>query len=136
MVGAMAGMVLAGCGGSNSSSDPLPSIYAGTWSGSWSGPLSNDGGTLTFAVSADGSLSGSMSRAGNIAGSISGIINSTGKLTATTAFPTSGNFIISGQVVAQPGILSGSFNYSWLGENYTGTFSETSQSSTSTGTGA
>lgn len=131
---AVAAACLAGCGGSSSSSDPLPSLYMGSWTGTWSGPLTNDGGTLTFTVTADGSFSGSMSRSSG-SGTIGGIISNTGKMTGTASFATDGNFLISGQVVSAPGTLSGSFNYSWLGQEYTGSFSETSQSSSGSSSG-
>jgi len=122
---------MAGCGGSDNSNSVLPSLYAGTWTGTWSGPLANDGGALSFTVSADGSLTGSMSRdGGSISGSISGIVNNAGRLTATTGFPTSGNFIIGGTVVLSNNGLAGSFTYSWLGNMYQGSFSETSQATT------
>jgi hypothetical protein len=130
-----AAVMLAGCGGSSNNST-LPSLYAGSWSGTWSGPLANDGGALTFAVTSDGSVSGTMARSGNLSGAFGGVINNTGRLTATSSFPSSGNFVITGQVVLSAGAMSGSFSYSWLGSEYQGTFSETSQSSTSSGTGA
>jgi hypothetical protein len=121
----------AGCGGSDNSNSVLPSLYEGTWIGTWTGPLANDGGSLGFTVSADGSMTGSMSRSGgSISGPISGVISNSGRLTATTGFPTSGNFIIGGQVVLGNGTLSGSFTYSWLGNQYQGSFSETLQSTT------
>ncbi len=124
LIGSMV-IAVAGCGGSNTST--LPSLYEGSWNGTWNGPQTNDGGTLTFTVSADGSVTGTMSRKGGLSGSFGGIINNTGKLTATSAFSGSGNFIISGQVALGSGSLSGSFNYDWLGSEYQGTFSETAQ---------
>jgi hypothetical protein len=127
-----AALILSGCGGS-SSSTPLPSLYEGSWSGSWTSQLANDGGTLTFAVAADGSVSGSISRTGNLSGTFGGIIDNTGRLTATATFPSSGNFLITGQVLLSDSDLNGSFAYSWLGSEYQGTFSETPQSSSSSG---
>ncbi len=122
LIGSMV-VLVAGCGGSSSST--LPSLYAGSWTGTWNGPLTSDGGSLVFSVTSDGSLQGTMSRKGGLSGAFNGVINSTGKITATTAFPTSGNFVITGQAVLGAGTLSGSFNYSWLGGQYQGTFSET-----------
>ena len=78
-----------------------------------------------------------MSRSGGLTGPVGGIINNAGKLTATASFTSSGNFIISGQVVTTAGRAFGVlFVYSWLGQQYTGTFSETSTSSGSSGSGA
>jgi hypothetical protein len=128
IVGAVA-LLAMGCGGSDNSTTTLPSLYANAWTGTWSGPLANDSGTLSFTITSDGSLSGTMTRTGGLSGTISGIVNGTGKLTATAAFTTGGNFIISGQMVLNSGTLSGDFNYDWLGGQYAGTFSETASSS-------
>jgi hypothetical protein len=129
-----AALLIAGCGGSNNTS-VLPNLYAGSWTGTWAGPLANDGGSVALTVAADGSVAGTMSRSGGLSGTLGGIVNNTGKLTATTNYPSSGNFIISGQVVLNQGSLDGSFNYSWLGTLYQGTFTATSQSTTSSGSG-
>ena len=126
-----AAVVLTACGGGTNRT--IPSLYAGAWSGTWNGVESNDGGTMTLTVTSDGSTSGTMTRAGGLGGTLAGVINNTGHLTASVSFPSSGNFVVNGQVVLNVAALDGSFNYSWLGQNYTGSLSLTSQSTTPTG---
>ena len=133
---ATAAVVMAGCGGSDNSNSTLPSLYAGSWSGTWAGPEANDGGSLTWTVTSDGSLSGTMDRTGGVSGSTSGVISNTGQFTSTAGFATDGNFLIRGAVAIDNGDLVGSFSYSWLGKVYQGTLSLTNQSSTNTGSAA
>lgn len=127
-----AAVVLTACGGGTNRT--IPSLYAGSWSGTWTGAETNDGGTVTLTVTSDGSAGGTMTRAGALSGNFSGVINNTGHLTAAVSFPSSGNFVINGQVVLNVAALDGSFNYSWLGQNYTGSMSLINQSPT-TGSG-
>jgi len=126
-VGAAA--LMAGCGGTDTN-NPLPSIYAGSWTGNWTGVEANDGGTLTWTVTSDGSMSGTMGRSGGISGDTSGIVANTGQYTATAGFSTGGNFLIRGAAVLYNNALNGTFSYSWLGRVYNGTFAMTNASAT------
>ncbi len=118
---ASATVLLGGCGGGSTSS-ALPSLYRGSWTGPWNSSTLNDRGTMAIAVQADGSASGTISRTGSLNGNYGGIFGSNGTVTATAAFPSSGNFIISGSVATNNGHLVGSYNFSYLGTMYSGNF--------------
>lgn len=112
-----------GCGGSDGTADSaLPSLYTGNYTGTWSSPgLNIESQTMTLVVLSDGSLTGTMIRSGNT-GTVGGIINKTGRITATTSYAASGNYIIGGTATSANGHLTGSLVISYLGRDYMATF--------------
>ena len=115
------GLMIVGCGGSGTSAT-LPSLYRGSWTGSWSSTSLNEQSTVALTVLADGSFSGSMGRSGGQSGTFVGVINNQGRLTGSTGFAASGNYLIGGAVTLVNGSLTGSMAISYLGQDYLGTF--------------
>ncbi len=114
-------LIIVGCGGSGTSA-ALPSLYRGSWTGNWSSSSMNEASTVALTVLADGSFTGTMGRSGGQSGTFVGVINNQGRLSGSTGFAASGNYLIGGSVTLTNGSLTGSMAISYLGQEYLGSF--------------
>lgn len=125
-------LLVTGCGGGADST--LPSIYRGVYSGTWADPTSNDSGTFTLTVFANGSITGNMaSTQTGTSAPMSGQVDQTGNFDMIAGFGASGNFVMNGTMVLVDTSLLGSFDYQFLGGTYMGSFTTTKQGSTTGG---
>lgn len=125
-------LMIIGCGGGADAT--LPSIYRGVYNGTWADPASNENGTFTLTVFANGSITGNMSstQAGSTA-PMSGEVDQTGNFEMIAGFGASGNFVMNGTMVLVDTSLLGSFEYQFLGGTYMGSFTTAKQGSSTGG---